>query len=172
MSKLLIPTLAITALTALPSIAEVDPKIHKLCIEAKDYAGCVRAMRGDTSAETTVRQIQQQGASITEGNACPAQYLYAGGGYCQRAHCTKGGLFGKGHDEQLAGKGYSCPPGDELHWTRDQPPVRASVDNNCPNIKLEIGYMSTCHMPKWRKPKIKSSNLNLDNIPDWGAAFD
>ena len=29
--------------------AEVDPKIHKLCIEAKDYAGCVRAMKGDTS---------------------------------------------------------------------------------------------------------------------------
>ena len=26
---------------SLPAFAEVDPKIHKLCIEAKDYAGCV-----------------------------------------------------------------------------------------------------------------------------------
>lgn len=27
-----------------PVLAEVDPKVHKLCIEAKDYQGCVRAM--------------------------------------------------------------------------------------------------------------------------------
>jgi hypothetical protein len=28
---------------ATPAIAQVDPKIHKQCIEAKDYAGCVKA---------------------------------------------------------------------------------------------------------------------------------
>ena len=27
---------------------EIEPKIHKLCIKAKDYAGYVRAMKGDT----------------------------------------------------------------------------------------------------------------------------
>ena len=32
--------------------AEVDPSIHKLCIEAKDYAGCVRVMKGDTTTTT------------------------------------------------------------------------------------------------------------------------
>ena len=27
---------------SLPALAEVDSKIHKLCVEAKDYAGWVR----------------------------------------------------------------------------------------------------------------------------------
>ena len=31
---------------SLPAFAEVDSKIHKLCIEAKDYAGYVRAIKG------------------------------------------------------------------------------------------------------------------------------
>jgi hypothetical protein len=30
------------AIGAIPVLAEVDAKIHKLCIEAKDYAGCVQ----------------------------------------------------------------------------------------------------------------------------------
>jgi len=34
---------AFTVLLALPAIAQVDPKIHKQCIDAKDYAGCVKA---------------------------------------------------------------------------------------------------------------------------------
>ena len=32
---------------SLPAFAEVDSKIHKLCIEAKDYAGYVRAIKGE-----------------------------------------------------------------------------------------------------------------------------
>ena len=74
---------------SLPAFAEVDPKIHKLCIEAKDYSGCVRSMKGETSTETTVNQIQRQGANLTEGNMCPAQHLSSGGGYCQRVICVK-----------------------------------------------------------------------------------
>lgn len=37
--------------------AAIDPKIHKLCLEAKDYAGCVSAMRGEPSVKT-VREIR------------------------------------------------------------------------------------------------------------------
>lgn len=33
-----------------PAHAEVDPKVHKLCLEAKDYSGCVKSM---TSAPLT-----------------------------------------------------------------------------------------------------------------------
>ena len=43
--------LVVFAATAgsLPAIAgAVDPEIHKLCVEAKDYAGCVKAMKGET----------------------------------------------------------------------------------------------------------------------------
>lgn len=35
--------LASTFILATPAIAQIDPKIHKQCIEAKDYAGCVNA---------------------------------------------------------------------------------------------------------------------------------
>ena len=70
---------------SLPAFAEVDSKIHKLCIEAKDYAGCVRAMKGDTS--TTTRQIRSQGADIAEGNQCPAGFAYVGGGNCMEVTC-------------------------------------------------------------------------------------
>ena len=32
---------------SLPAFAELDSKIHKLCIKATDYAGYVRAMKGE-----------------------------------------------------------------------------------------------------------------------------
>ena len=34
------------AIGTIPSVAEVDTKTHKLCLEAKDYLGCVKAMKG------------------------------------------------------------------------------------------------------------------------------
>ena len=74
MNKLLAISIASAsiAIGAIPALAEVDPKIHKLCIEAKDYAGCVRAMKGETMP--TSRQINSQGADIVEGNQCPAGF--------------------------------------------------------------------------------------------------
>ena len=52
---------------SLPAFAEVDSKIHKLCIEAKDYAGCVRAMKGSNKelAETTAEKCWGSGLDIT-----------------------------------------------------------------------------------------------------------
>lgn len=55
----------------------VDPKLHKLCIEAKDYAGCIRSMKGD---EATIRVINQESAPLPAGNSCPIGYAYRGGG--------------------------------------------------------------------------------------------
>ena len=90
MNKLLAISIASAsiAIGAIPALAEVDPKIHKLCIEAKDYAGCVRAMKGETMP--TSRQINSQGADIAEGNTCPAGYAYVGGGNCQNVICKQG----------------------------------------------------------------------------------
>lgn len=42
------------ALIPLASIAEVDSKIHELCLNAKDYAGCVKAQSGPISAKGTI----------------------------------------------------------------------------------------------------------------------
>lgn len=41
MRRLLTATAAASVLLGGPAMAQVDPKVHKLCIEAKDYAGCV-----------------------------------------------------------------------------------------------------------------------------------
>ena len=51
MKKLLTSTIASAsiAIGAIPALAEVDPKIHKLCIEAKDYSGCIKSMIGADS---------------------------------------------------------------------------------------------------------------------------
>ena len=48
MNKLLAISIASAsiAIGAIPALAEVDAKIHKLCIEAKDYAGYVSAIKG------------------------------------------------------------------------------------------------------------------------------
>jgi len=141
MKILLVPILLAVSL---PAFAEVDPKIHKLCVEAKDYSGCVRSMKGETSTETTVNQIQRQGANLTEGNMCPAQHLSSGGGYCQRVVCIKAGLWGRGHDEGLAGKGNVCAGGAEMRWDNNHQPIRASFDKKCPGGDLDIGFPNTC----------------------------
>ncbi|WP_141561459.1 PDZ domain-containing protein [Synechococcus sp. WH 8016] len=101
-------------------------------------------MKGETSTETTVNQIQRQGANLTEGNSCPAGLWYSGGGYCQRVICIKSGLFGYGNDPQLAGKGIKCRGGAEIHWDKNSQPVRASFDKTCPPGDLAIGFQNTC----------------------------
>ena len=59
MKKLLTFTLSISTIAAVPVAAEVDPKIHKLCIEAKDYSGCVKSqgviMGSDTASSGTAQ---------------------------------------------------------------------------------------------------------------------
>ena len=56
MNKLLAISIASAsiAIGAIPALAEVDPKIHKLCIDAKDYAGCVKAQSGMASGNTNL----------------------------------------------------------------------------------------------------------------------
>ena len=85
-------------LVGIPASAEVESKIHKLCIEAEDYADCVRAMKGDSSK----RAINSQGADIDEGNQCIKGYAYIDGDNCQDVSCTypAGPL---GHDQTISG---------------------------------------------------------------------
>ncbi len=101
----------VVLLASLPANSQaVDPKIHKLCSEAKDYAGCVKAMTGEASAPQRV--ITQQGADIAEGNQCPSSFAYIGGGNCQQVTCSysaSGMGSGLGHDPIVAGKpGWKC----------------------------------------------------------------
>jgi len=128
--------------------AQVDPKIHKLCIEAKDYAGCVRSMQGDTTP--TTRQINSQGADIAEGNECPSGWAYVGGGNCMEVKCIYPKFLGegeRGHDQRIAGKNWSCGGVGWFTWPgvlRLEGSARASINSSCPKGEPEIGYNSTC----------------------------
>ena len=62
---------------SLPAFSEVDSKIHKLCIEAKDYAGYVRAMKGEIVPSEKTDSV----------NKCQTQFAYIGNDNCQRVGC-------------------------------------------------------------------------------------
>ena len=147
MSKNLIVAASFFIFGGLPASANVDPKIAEFCLKAQDFQGCVNSMSGKKpeATETTIRQVQQQGANLTEGNSCPKGFVYSGGGYCQRVVCMSRGIFGKGHDQYLGGKGLSCNGGKELSYDTDAAPIRASNDKNCPPYEPELGYTSSCH---------------------------
>ena len=143
---------------------QVEPSIHKLCIEAKDYAGCVRAMKGDTS--NTTRQIRSQGADIAEGNQCPSGFAYVGGGNCMEVKCvynTATGLgFDTGHDQRVAGKADWGCKGSFWYGAgvmQLQGSARASINPECPPGEPQIGYNSTCQKPPagWESPSEKAA---------------
>jgi hypothetical protein len=88
MQRLLIAAVAV--LIAVPAVAQVDPKVHKLCIEAKDYAGCVKTMtqgvKGEQDSTSTVRIVE--GERELTGNSCPENMAYAGAGWCSDIDCV------------------------------------------------------------------------------------
>jgi len=131
--------------TSVLAQGQVDPAIHKLCIEAKDYAGCVRAMKGDSSTSGN-RVINSQGADIAEGNQCPAGFAYIGGGNCQEVRCQYPSSD-LGHDQIVAGKpGWGC----KYNWLRGAGELRlgavgrASANKQCPMFEPSPGYNSSC----------------------------
>ena len=163
MHKLLITAIS-SVLLAAPVRAQVDQKIHKLCIEAKDYAGCVRAMNGDASHPSTTRVITSQGADIAEGNQCPAGSAYVGGGNCQQVTCHYNpslGFVALGHEPILAGK-----PEWKCKWSFWEgagflrltgATFRASNNPTCPLGEPPIGYNSTCQVGTEGKETIKET---------------
>jgi len=148
MNKLIAAIATIGLALPLPLLAEVDPKVHKLCIEAKDYQGCVRAMESGGASGDLQRVIQQRGADILEGNQCPSGYAYCGGGLCQQVKCKDRGMWGVArHDPELGGKDWKCKgpwyaSGGSLQW--GDATSRSFLNSSCPAGEPEIGYNSTC----------------------------
>ena len=62
MVKAILLSSSVLAASAVPALANVDPELHKLCVDARDYAGCI--------------QMQQQGAeSLTKLSLTPARQV-------------------------------------------------------------------------------------------------
>lgn len=148
MRQFLIASAAV--LMALPAIAQPDPRIHKQCLEAKDYLGCVRAMKGEDSQNNPSRVITQQGADIAEGNQCPVGWAYVGGGNCSEVQCfypRNLGGGGRGHDPRVAGTGWKCGGMGLFTWAgvlRLEGLSRATISTACPDGEPQIGHNSTC----------------------------
>ena len=143
MKRILLPLLLAAVTT--PSLA-VDNEIHEKCIAAADYRGCVEVFLGKEAEPKRV--IMDQGIATNEGNECPYGYGYKGGGYCQEIVCNASGLLGTGHDPTLAAKGHACKNtsirfgSNQLGWGKDV--KRATVNSDCPDIPLKLGWTSTC----------------------------
>ena len=140
-------------LASLPvSAAGVDPAVHAMCVDAKDYAGCVRAMTSDVTEQVVkIDQTNRPGLQQEMGNSCPAGYAYSGAGQCRQVLCQYQGIFGR-NQPQLAGKGHSCKGVNRqygllsgratLIWGNQY--MRAVNDPNCPNREPSIGGRSSC----------------------------
>jgi len=138
--------------TTTPVLAQVDPKIHKLCIEAKDYQGCVKAMTSSPSEKNnstnTVRIVE--GERELTGNSCPVDMAYAGSGWCSEIVCIS---RSSGHSPGLGGKNWSCPRvfgmGYAMSWGNSK--VKATYDPSCPKEPPEIGWRSSCEQRDYSK---------------------
>lgn len=49
-----------TALAPIGALAEVNPEHHKSCLEARDYAGCIKAMSGKISEEPSAERCWER----------------------------------------------------------------------------------------------------------------
>ena len=130
--------------------ANVDPEIHKLCIPATDYLGCVKAMTTKSTDIPSMRMID--GGVELSGNSCPINYAYIGGGNCREV--LDGGwytptFFG------LLSAGWQNSPALLGDWSlKLGESSRAVIDKNCP-IKEPYIYTNSSCDPKPKPPSDK-----------------
>ena len=149
------------------SPGNVSPAIHKLCLEARDYAGCVQSQSGKASApgSDTRSVIINEGAAVVEGNSCPSGYAYIGNGYCKRVKCeyNASGFNALGHDQIVAGKSkwgckYSFWYGAGVMRLEDGA-LRTTINPECPSGEPKIGWKNTCEtVPQgWSSPPMSET---------------
>ncbi len=128
---------------ALEIQASVDPEVHKMCLQAKDYLGCVKAMKGESNSSQENKITVDLDKVRNTGNSCPDGFAYKGAGYCQQIVCLKGGK----HDPRLGGKGNTClgrPIIGRYTMHFGNQTIRATTDERCPLIEPEIGRTNSC----------------------------
>jgi len=134
----------------IPAANAVEEDIHEKCLKASDYKGCIEifsgAIKDQIKPGTQNIKLNIDTQVTADGNQCPSEFAYAGGGYCRRVICDFVGLFGAGHHPDLAGKGMQCPKGiGQMRWGEwDDEKVRASINPECPDLQLKKGFQNTC----------------------------
>ena len=143
---------ALTAGLALPVQAEVSNKVHKMCLQAKDYLGCVKAQSGSSNS---LEVITNPGTATARGNTCPAGYAYIGQGNCREVRCADRTAGFGGNDEIIRGKKWRCRSILFSSFSLTLGGNRKDIGNNpnCPSGEPEIGWTSTCEAPYEEPPK-------------------
>ena len=166
-------TSAALLLSSIPALAQgVNPKVHEMCAEAKDYAGCVRAMTSDVTGPLKIDQTNRPGLLAEMGNECPAGTAYVGAGKCRQIICVYKGLFGS-NNRDLAGKGHGCGKGygdfighrGSLEWGNSY--SNASNNPSCPQREPKYGYRSSCSDSRLSE---LTKGGNSSNSNDWGTS--
>jgi len=135
--------LVVFAVTA--AVAGPTPEHHAACLQAADYAGCVRAQ-----ATSYIDQTTRPGLISEMGNSCPSGFFYAGAGRCRSVECQYRGIFGS-NDPLLASKGHVCPAapwgggfGTRGTLVQGSTYVPAANDPACPQRVPLPGWRSSC----------------------------
>ena len=175
MKRLLLPLLAALALPTAVN-ANVDPEVHKLCIPATDYLGCIKAMTTKSSDIPSLRLIE--GAKELTGNRCPEGFAYSGAGNCREvisvftARGTPRGLalVAAGYEEVCSIFGCEA-------LTLSSNLQKAVLDPLCPNKEHFLYTNSSCEdrlepVPLGRLKKyLRFHGVKKKNIPKWDSAF-
>ena len=167
-------TTAALLLSSIPAMAQgIDPAVHDMCKDAKDYAGCVRAMTTDVSTQNiNVDQTHRPGLLSEMGNDCPAGTAYVGAGRCRAVVCVMKGSFGRNNPE-LGGKGHRCEKGwgnwfgyrGSLEWGNSY--TNASNNPSCPQREPQYGYRSSCSDS--RLSELTGNGRSVDTS-DWDSS--
>ena len=90
MNRLLLLALIAGILSPIAASPIVDPKVHKMCLAAADYMGCVKAQLGLSTPNEIITNTE---TSTSRGNECPSGYVFMGNGYCNAFNfCRKNSL--------------------------------------------------------------------------------
>ncbi len=148
MKRFLLLALTAGLLSPIAAKAEVDPKVHKMCLKAMDYIGCVNA---NVDRSNSVEVFNNPGTARSRGNTCPYGYAFIGQGYCAEVICKMGGR----NNPLLAGKKWKCTPkwGETRANLEPGPKVRAGNNKQCPKGDPQVGWSSTCEAPYKEPPK-------------------
>ena len=171
MRRFLLPLLAALALPTAVN-AEVDSKVHKLCLPAADYLGCVKAMNTKSSDIPSLRLIE--GAKELTGNKCAEGFVYAGAGDCRQviSYFTARGtpvgfaLIAGGYEEVCSIFGCEA-------LTLSSYSQKAVLDPSCPNKEPFLYTNSSCDdrlkpLPMKRLKKyLRFHGVKKQNIPRW-----
>ena len=82
----------------IPTANAVEEDIHEKCLKASDYKGCIEVFSGAIKDQikpgTQNVKLNIDTQVIADGNQCPSEFAYAGGGYCRRVVCEYAGYLG------------------------------------------------------------------------------